>query len=262
MSVQTDSIQTLPPQQPPLIKVSDVTKSFGDRHVLAGVSLEVHANEVVAIIGTSGCGKSTLLRLIAGLEDPDTGTVALNDPNFTLVFQYSALFDSLNVFDNVAFALVERPDDTVIINGQKNTWKKRSPETIRDLVLEKLDLVGLDDVAEKYPNQLSGGMQKRVSFARAIINNPRIILYDEPTAGLDPIASTVIEDYILKLKNDLKAASVVVTHQFSTIQRTADRVYLLHHGLVQWCGTPAELMQSDNPYARQFATASLDGPMG
>ena len=132
---------------------------------------------------------------------------------------------------------------------------------MREIVKEKLHLVGLDGTDDKLPNELSGGMKKRVSFARAIVSNPKIILYDEPTAGLDPIASTVIEDYILKLRNELGAASVVVTHQFSTIQRAADRVALLHDGRIQWLGTPYELMNSDNPYARQFATASLDGPM-
>jgi len=132
---------------------------------------------------------------------------------------------------------------------------------VRPIVEEKLRLVGLEGRADLYPNELSGGMQKRVSFARAIVSDPRIILYDEPTAGLDPIASTVIEDYILKLRDELGAASVVVTHQFSTITRTADRVCLLHDGFIRWMGTPEELMHSDDPYAHQFATASLDGPM-
>jgi phospholipid/cholesterol/gamma-HCH transport system ATP-binding protein len=244
----------------PLIKVDQVTKAYGQRQVVKGVSMEVKEHEVVAIIGTSGCGKSTLLRLIAGLDEPDTGSIKLNDPNFTLVFQYSALFDSLNVFENVAFALLEKTDDQVVINGKKNRWKKHSLEEVHQLVKEKLKQVGLSDVEDKYPNELSGGMQKRVSFARAIINNPRIILYDEPTAGLDPIASTVIEDYIINLRDQFKAASVVVTHQFSTI-KIVDRVYLIHDGQVQWTGSPKELMESDNPYAKQFATASLEGPL-
>jgi phospholipid/cholesterol/gamma-HCH transport system ATP-binding protein len=131
---------------------------------------------------------------------------------------------------------------------------------VRAIVAEKLRMVGLEGIEDQYPNELSGGMKKRVSFARAIVGNPRIILYDEPTAGLDPIASTVIEDYIMKLRDELNAASVVVTHQPSTIHRT-DRVLLLHEGQIRWQGTPEELYRTDNPYARQFATASLEGPM-
>lgn len=238
----------------PLIEVREVHKTFQDQPVLRGVSLEVHENEVVSVIGTSGCGKSTLLRIISGLESLDEGSVKLNDDNFTMVFQYSALFDSLTVFENVAFSLTESPDN------EKHRPKLPEKE-IEAIVMEKLHLVGLDGIAQKYPNELSGGMQKRVSFARAIVSNPRIILYDEPTAGLDPIASTVIEDYMLKLKHEIKAASIVVTHQHSTIQRTSDRVCLLHQGKIRWMGTPQELLSTDNPYARQFTDASLEGPL-
>ncbi len=237
-----------------LIRVNDVRKAFGDHTVLDGISMTVKENEVVGIIGISGCGKSTLLKLISGLEEPDSGSVQLEDPNYSLVFQYSALFDSLTVFENVAFSLLERPDEDAA------SRPRLSQTEIASIVEEKLRLVGLEGIEEQYPNELSGGMKKRVSFARAIVGNPRIILYDEPTAGLDPIASTVIEQYILKLRDELHAASVVVTHQFSTIQIT-DRVLLLHEGKVCWQGTPAELMSSDNPYARQFARASLEGPM-
>lgn len=237
-----------------LIRVENVRKAFGDHVVLQDISMDVKENEVVGIIGVSGCGKSTLLKLISGLEEADSGVVELSDPNYSLVFQYSALFDSLSVFENVAFSLLEKPDyaDAPPI--------KLSPAEIEAVVSEKLRLVGLEGVEDQYPNELSGGMKKRVSFARAIVGNPRIILYDEPTAGLDPIASTVIEQYILKLRDELNAASVVVTHQFSTIQIT-DRVLLLHEGRVCWQGTPQELMTSSDPYARQFAQASLEGPM-
>ena len=246
----------MPEQAPTMISVREVSKAFNGHPVLRGVSFEVHAGEVIAIIGMSGSGKSTILKLISGLDAPDTGEITLADDNFSLVFQYSALFDSLSVWENVGFSLLERPD----IGGRRQT-RKYTPEEVRALAVEKLHLVGLDGVEDKYPNELSGGMKKRVSFARAIVGNPRIILYDEPTAGLDPIASTVIEDYILKLRDELGAASVVVTHQFSTIQRTADRICLLHSGKLRWMGTPQDLMHTDNPYARQFATASLEGPM-
>ncbi len=238
-----------------LIDVQNLHKSFGDHNVLNGVTFQVHEGEVVAIIGISGCGKSTLLKVIGGIEEPNEGDVILHDTNYAMVFQYSALFDSLTVMENVGFSLIEEPDDA------GTDFKRMSLDEIRPLVKEKLRLVGLDGTEDMFPNELSGGMKKRVSFARAIVSNPNIILYDEPTAGLDPIASTVIEDYILKLRNELNAASVVVTHQFSTITRTADRVCLLHEGAIKWIGTPEELMNSDDPYARQFAEASIDGPM-
>jgi phospholipid/cholesterol/gamma-HCH transport system ATP-binding protein len=245
-----------------LIRVQDVRKSFGSNEVLKGISLEVRQHETLGIIGISGCGKSTLLRIISGLESPDSGEVQLMDPNYSLVFQYSALFDSLSVFENVAFSLLERPDAEYekALAENRTRWKKHSMPEIKKIVAEKLRMVGLEGIENQYPNELSGGMKKRVSFARAIVSNPRIILYDEPTAGLDPIASTVIEDYIMKLRDELNAASVVVTHQFSTINRT-DRIILLHEGEIRWTGTPKELYNTDDPYAKQFAHASLEGPM-
>jgi phospholipid/cholesterol/gamma-HCH transport system ATP-binding protein len=237
---------------PVFIDVRHVSKGFQGQTILQDISLQVVANEVLAIIGPSGCGKSTLLRLIAGLETPDSGDIVLGDANLTMVFQYSALFDSMSVYDNVAFALREAPDEAV------RQFHPKSEAEIATIVAEKLSLVGLDEaIATKLPNQLSGGMQKRVSFARAIVTNPRIILYDEPTAGLDPLASTVIEDYILKVKHELHAASVVVTHQFSTIRRTADRILMLNEGRVCWEGTPESLMSTDYPEARAFVQASL-----
>jgi phospholipid/cholesterol/gamma-HCH transport system ATP-binding protein len=235
-----------------MVRVERVSKAFNNSPVLKDVSFEVKESEVVAIIGPSGCGKSTLLRIISGLEEPDSGEVDLKDPNFTLVFQYSALFDSLTVFENVAFSLLEPPDIGEALAKQR---PKLSMDEIRQIVAEKLKLVDLEGTEEKYPNELSGGMQKRVSFARAIVSNPKIILYDEPTAGLDPIASTILEDYILKLRDELKAASVVVTHQHSTIHRTADRVILLDDGVVAWSGTPQELSTTDNALAKNFAHA-------
>lgn len=247
-----------PAPQPPAdnpdvrIQVRNIRKTFQDSPVLEGVSFDVKESEVVAIIGASGCGKSTLLRIISGLEEADEGTVELFDPNFTMVFQYSALFDSLTVFENVGFSLMEPPDMGAIAKAARKTY---TDEEIQHIVADKLKLVGLEGIENKYPNELSGGMQKRVSFARAIVSNPKIILYDEPTAGLDPLASTVLEDYILKLRDELEAASVVVTHQFSTIHRTADRVLLIDQGKVAWEGTPEELIETDNPVARHFAHA-------
>jgi phospholipid/cholesterol/gamma-HCH transport system ATP-binding protein len=239
--------------QQPLIQVKNLKKKYAEDGpwVLNDITFDVYENEVLAIIGTSGCGKSTLLKCIAGLECPTEGQVVLNDPNYTLVFQYSALFDSLSVFENVAFALLEPPDDA--------TAFKRLPKAeIAKQVEEKLKMVGLEGIEEKRPNELSGGMQKRVSFARAIMSNPRIILYDEPTSGLDPVAANTLEDYMNVLSRELKAASVVVTHTLSTICRTAHRVILLNEGVIHWSGTPQELLQTDDPIASRFAKAALD----
>jgi phospholipid/cholesterol/gamma-HCH transport system ATP-binding protein len=252
-------------QREVLIRVDNVTKAYNGKSVLNGISFEVHEGEVLAVIGTSGGGKSTILKIIAGLEKPDSGTVTLNNPNYTMVFQYSALFDSLTVLENVAFSLMEPKDNEVQVDEhgkkRKKKQKKYSRQEIRDIVREKLRLVGLEDVEDKFPNQLSGGMQKRVSFARAIVSNPRIILYDEPTAGLDPVAATTLENYIVKLRDELDAASVVVTHDISTILRTADRICLLKEGRVEWSGTPEEFLHTDNESAREFADASVLGLM-
>ncbi len=155
------------------------------------------------------------------------------------------------MYDNIAFALHER----------KDLRKKHTEKEIREIVNEKLGLVGLKGIENLFPSELSGGMQKRVSFARAIVTEPKVILYDEPTAGLDPIASTLIEDYILRLRNETGATSIVVTHQMSTIQRTADKVIMLYDGKIVFRGTPQELCNTDNEYAKQFVTASIDGPM-
>ena len=138
---------------------------------------------------------------------------------------------------------------------------KYTRKELEKIVAEKLELVGLSGIEDKYPSELSGGMQKRVSFARAIVTEPKIILYDEPTAGLDPISSTLIEDYIVRLKNETNAASIVVTHQMSTIQRTSDDVLMLYNGKVVFEGTPQELCEEKTDYTRQFVNASLDGPM-
>ena len=233
------------------IKVENLRKNFGDKTVIDNVSFEVNDGETLAIVGFSGSGKSTILKLISGLIEKDNGEIITSDGDIAMVFQYSALFDSLNVSDNISFALRERQD----------LRKKYSPEEITEIVLQKLELVGLKGIEDLYPSELSGGMQKRVSFARAIVTNPNTILYDEPTAGLDPISSTLIEDYIVRLKEETNAASIVVTHQMSTITRTADRVIMLYDGKIVFEGTPEELLRQDTPYTKQFVTASLEGPM-
>lgn len=234
-----------------MIKVDHLVKSFYDKTVLKDISFEVKDGETLAIVGFSGSGKSTILKIICGLLEADSGTIQTSDGDIAMVFQYSALFDSLNIFDNISFALQER----------KDLRKKYSQEDLKQIVEEKLKLVGLQGIENKFPSELSGGMQKRVSFARAIVTNPKTILYDEPTAGLDPISSTLIEDYIVRLKETTHASSIVVTHQMSTIMRTADQVLMLYDGKAVFQGTPQEMRNAGNDYTKQFVTSSLTGPM-
>jgi phospholipid/cholesterol/gamma-HCH transport system ATP-binding protein len=253
----------------PLIELRGVCKTFGENVVLDHADLTIYPGEALAIIGPSGTGKSTVLRIIAGLLAPDAGDVYIGgkrrqgliedeaDPlQISMVFQQAALFDSLTVEENVGFLLYQH---------------SRLPRRrIHQLVEERLDMVGLSGISNRFPSELSGGMRKRVSFARAIMSNPEnlddapdVILYDEPTAGLDPIASTVIEDLVRELQRSQKACQsyVMVTHQDSTIRRTADRVVFLHNGNVQWEGKVHEIDTTDNPLIRQFFSGSVNGPI-
>ena len=230
-----------------MIKIKDISKTFSDHIILDHVSFEVQEQSTVAVIGSSGCGKSTLLRIIIGLETADTGQILVNDrpmeefrSKIGMVFQSSALFDSLTVGENVAFALREAsyPEDK-----------------IAGIVAEKLELVDLKGTENLMPSELSGGMQKRVSLARAIAHDPKIVLYDEPTTGLDPITSTAIEALINKLAKELKVTSIVVTHQLSTIYRTAQAIYLLDKGKLIAAGTPKEAEVHKNPIVSNFINA-------
>ena len=234
------------------LEVKNLVKIFNRRKVLNNISFKVENGQTLGVVGFSGSGKSTLLKIISGILDSDGGEVIYpENSDIAMAFQYSALFDFLNVYDNIAFPLVERKD----LRG------KYSKEQITQIVKERLKMVGLDGIEEKYPSELSGGMQKRVGFARAIVTNPQIILYDEPTAGLDPVTSTLIEDYIVQLKKDLNASCVVVTHQLSTIKRAVDNVIMLYQGNVVFEGSVNELLMGKNEYARQFVSAAIDGPM-
>ncbi len=233
------------------IKVENLTKIFDGRKVLDNISFTVEEGEILSIVGFSGSGKSTILKILCGLLKEDSGKIDIGSGDIAMVFQYSALFDSLNVFDNISFALQERKEF-------KNKYTKKELE---EIVAKSLAIVGLSGIEDKFPHELSGGMQKRVSLARAIVTKPAFILYDEPTAGLDPIASTVIEDYILHLRNETKATSIVVTHQMSTIKRCSDKVIMLYDGHIVFRGTPDELLKQDNPYTKQFVSAAIDGPM-
>lgn len=253
----------------PIIELRQVSKSFGHHTILDAVDLQVVRGEALAIIGPSGTGKSTILRIIAGLLAPDAGEIYVKgqkrlgliddspDPiTISMVFQQAALFDSLTVGENVGFSLLQN--------------SRLSRDRIRQIVEDKLEKVGLEGTYDRYPAQLSGGMRKRVSFARAIVanpddprDNPEVVLYDEPTAGLDPIASTVIEDLVRSLQREADGCGtyVMVSHQQSTIRRTADRVIFLYGGKVQWEGRVDEIETTENPLVRQFFSARVDGPI-
>ncbi|BAZ80101.1 ATP-binding cassette domain-containing protein [Sphaerospermopsis kisseleviana CS-549] len=257
------------PNEEPLIELRGISKSFGKNKVLDDVDLQIYKGEAIGIIGPSGTGKSTILRIIAGLLQPDEGEIYIQgikregliedgcDPvSIGMVFQQAALFDSLNVDENVGFSLYQ------------NTKLERS--RIRKLVNEKLEMVGLPGIGHLYPSELSGGMRKRVSFARAIMSNPdnpkdnpEVLLYDEPTAGLDPIASTVIEDLIRSLQCTQGVCSTycIVTHQDSTIRRTSDKLIFLYQGKVQWQGKVNEIDHTENRLIRQFMSGSIHGPI-
>ncbi len=254
--------------QVPLIELKGISKQFGGSPVLKHIDFTLNSGEAIAIIGPSGTGKSTILRIIAGLLAPDQGEVwvggqrrlgliedSSDQLGIGMVFQQSALFDSLTVAENVGFLLYQH--------------SRLSNREIRYLVMEALNRVGLPDISNQYPAELSGGMRRRVSFARAVMSNPHqptehpsVLLYDEPTAGLDPIASTVIENLIRKVHNEQACgAYLIVTHQESTIRRAADRVIFLHDGRVQWAGEVDEIDSTDNPFVRQFFSAQTQGPI-
>lgn len=235
-----------------MIEIEKISKSFGSSQILKDISLSIDKGEVLALIGFSGSGKSTILKLVAELEKLDKGYIKLGSKKLGMCFQYSALFDSLTVEENVGFPL--KYDDS---------YKHLSKAQIKKMVSEKLKLVGLAGTENAYPSELSGGMKKRVSFARGIITDPEIILYDEPTAGLDPVASTIIEDLIVKIQEKTHAASIVVTHQPSTIKRTATRVAMVYDKKIAWEGSPEELFnpKSKNEYCIQFRDGTVDGPM-
>ena len=253
----------------PLIELKGISKAFGNNVILDNIDLTIYKGEALVIIGPSGTGKSTILRIIAGLLPPDMGEIYIKgqkrtsliedreDPiAISMVFQQAALFDSLSVEENVGFSLYQHSN----LSGSE----------IRELVAAKLEMVGLKNTGDHYPSELSGGMRKRVSFARAVISNPKdkkskpeVILYDEPTAGLDPIASTVIEDLVRQLQcaDEGCGTYVMVSHQESTIRRTADRVIFLYDGNIQWEGSIEEIDTTDNPLVRQFFNASIEGPI-
>jgi phospholipid/cholesterol/gamma-HCH transport system ATP-binding protein len=239
----------------PLIEFRKVSKQFGRQVVLNRVDLQVREGESLVIIGASGSGKSVMLKHMVGLLQPDEGEVWFDGKRidnlperqlskireqFGFLFQMGALFDSMNVQDNIAFPLVQHTD--------------KPKEEISRLAEEKLRMVGLPDVGKKMPAELSGGQRKRVALARAIALGPRIILYDEPTTGLDPIRSDVINELIIKLQRDLKVTSVIVTHDMHSAFKIADRIVMLSEGKLIADGTSQEIRDSQDPIVQRFVT--------
>lgn len=245
------------------IAIHDLHKAFGPKQVLRGVDLDVRRAESLVVIGGSGTGKSVLIKSILGIVQPEQGSITI-DGNETLglrgsarsdvtgkcgmLFQGGALFDSIPVWENVAFGLIQG---------------KRMPRAqAREIALEKLGQVGLKpEVGLLYPAELSGGMQKRVGLARAIAAQPEIIFFDEPTTGLDPIMSDVINNLILKCVRQIGATALTITHDMASVRKIADRVAMLHEGKIIWCGPVAEMDHCGNPYVEQFIHGRADGPI-
>lgn len=245
-----------------MIELIDLYKSFNDQKVLNGVNLSIPDKEVVTIMGKSGSGKSVLIKHIIGLISPDKGSVVIDGVDITtldvreldqmreklgVLFQGGALFDSLTVYGNVAFQLREK---TKLGKGE-----------IRDRVMQALEDVGLKGMGNKYPAELSGGMKKRAGLARALISEPSIVLFDEPTTGLDPIISRSIHRLIRTTHEKYRYAAVVISHEVPGIFEIADKVAMLYNGLIEEYGTPEEIGHSTNPVVKQFITGSLEGPI-
>jgi phospholipid/cholesterol/gamma-HCH transport system ATP-binding protein len=241
----------------PFVEFHDVAKAFGPKQVLRGANLKVYRGEVLVILGGSGSGKSVTLRHMLGLDAPDSGRVVVEEEDITdlpeeelyrvlmtfgMLFQSAALFDSMTVFENVAFPLREHTD--------------MSDDEIARAVREKLELVNLPNTEHLMPVSLSGGMRKRVGLARSIVLDPKVILYDEPTTGLDPITAQTINELIVDLQAKLSVTSVVVTHDIHSAFFVGDRIAFLHEGVFEWVGTMDDARDSDHPRLREFLKAS------
>jgi phospholipid/cholesterol/gamma-HCH transport system ATP-binding protein len=247
----------------PKLVVKDLVKSFDHKQVLHGVNLEVKRGESIVILGGSGSGKSVLIKIIAGLINPTSGSVQLDGmevsnltgqnrdrlmEKFGFLFQGGALFDSLTIWENVAFRLLYQ--------------NKMKPKDAKEIAIEKLKAVGLSDkVANLCPAELSGGMQKRASLARAIASNPEIIFFDEPTTGLDPIMADVINDLIVTNSKQLGATTITITHDMASARKIADKIAMLYEGKIIWFGNVKDMYSSGNAYLDQFIHGRAEGPI-
>jgi phospholipid/cholesterol/gamma-HCH transport system ATP-binding protein len=246
-----------------IIRIKDLNKSFGRNQVLDNLSLDIPKGESLVIMGGSGSGKSVLLKCILGLIDSDRGSIKVDDQEarglsgreyerylaqFGMLFQGSALFDSLTVWENVVFGL--------------RRIKKISNSEALDIATQTIASVGLQaDVALRYPAELSGGMQRRVAIARSIVTHPKIMLFDEPTAGLDPIISNIINELIVDCSKRLGATSVTITHDINSARHIAKNVAMIHGGKIIWHGSIKEMDKTDNPYVAQFIHGRTKGPI-
>ena len=244
------------------IRVVNLHKSFGENQVLRGVDLEVQQGESMVVIGGSGSGKTVLIKCIIGLIQPDEGEIyvdgleitSLNEKRmnevrkkFGMLFQWGALFDSMTVWENVGFGLRHQ--------------RHLKEEEIRKIASEKLALVGLKNVEDLMPSELSGGMKKRVSLARAIAIEPEILLYDEPTTGIDPIMADAINDLMIEMKQKLNVTSIAITHDMKSAYKIADRIAMLFNGKIVEAGSPEEIKNSSSPIVQQFIQGKSDGPI-
>ena len=245
-----------------MIHINDLHKSFGLNKVLQGINLHIQSGETLAIIGQSGSGKSVLLKHMLGLIQPDRGSIIVDGVEicgsseaelnnirrkFGLLFQAAALFDSLTVAQNVSFGL-ER-------------YRDLSQEELQKKVKKSLAMVGLREVEQLMPYELSGGMKKRVGLARAIAYEPEIMLYDEPSTGIDPIRADAINELIIKMKQEFRITSVVITHDMTSAYKVADRIAMLYNGKIVTVGTPEELKKSENQIVQQFIHGRAEGPI-
>jgi len=245
-----------------IIGIRGLKKSFGRQRVLDSLDLDIARGETLVVIGRSGCGKSVLLKHITGLVRPDAGEILFEGEDMTrfdrkklfqmrmhfgMLFQSSALFDSMTVGENVALPL------------RKHSGK--ADDEIAEIVGAKLELVGLTGVQDQYPAEMSGGMKKRIGLARAVAMTPQVVLYDEPTTGLDPIMADVINKLIRTLQRELRVTSVVVTHDIKSAYHVGDRIAMLHEGRIVFSGTPDEVRRSDDPVIRQFVEGRAEGPI-
>jgi len=244
-----------------MISIKEIKKTFNQVQVLKGVNLDIAKGESMVIIGGSGTGKSVLLKIILGLIKADSGKVSLEGQTlsdishekfldrFGMLFQGGALFDSLNVWQNISFRLLRGKD-------------RINSKDAREIAEQKLQRVGLKpEIAELFPSELSGGMQKRVGLARAIASNPEIIFFDEPTTGLDPIMATVINELIREIVVEMGATAITITHDMKSVRAIGDKVALIHDGIIQWNGKLTELEKSSNPYLIQFLNGKSKGPI-